>query len=202
MQSFIHALKVSWIKKIVDPLNQGPWKVLISNHLDASGGEKLWYLSPSGLKQLARKLIQFFLARRHFTLCSIRDNPSTVPEEILSQPLWLNSEIKIGGKPVLYQHWAKTDVFFINDSLKNEGGFLSLEQFQDKYGIISNFLKYNGLLKAIPMKFKEVSAVNNKLEKVCDRYVTVLNNTLKPTKPLYKMLLEKHIVHPTKSQEK
>jgi hypothetical protein len=28
-----------------------------------------------------------------------------------------NSEIKIGGKPVLYQHWAKADVFFINDLL-------------------------------------------------------------------------------------
>jgi hypothetical protein len=40
--------------------------------------------------------------------------------EILSQPLWLNSEIEIGGKPVLYQRWAKADVFFINDLLKNE----------------------------------------------------------------------------------
>ena len=86
--------------------------------------------------------------------------------------------------------------------MKNEGGFLSLEQFQDKYGIISNFLEYNGLLKAIPMKFKEVIAVNNKLEKVCDRYVTVLNNTLKPTKPFYKMMVQKHNVHPAKSQEK
>ena len=70
---------------------------------------------------------------------SVRDNPSTAPEEILSQPLWLNSEIKIVGKPVLYQRWAKADVFFINDLLKNEGGFLSLEQFQDKYSIISIF---------------------------------------------------------------
>jgi hypothetical protein len=76
--------------------------------------------------------------------------------------------------------------------LKNEGGFLSLEQFPNKYGIISIFLEYlyNGLLKAIPMKFKEVIAVNNKLEKVCDRYVTVLNNTVKPTKPFYKMMLK------------
>jgi hypothetical protein len=150
------------------------------------------------------KKIQFFLVRRHFTLCKYCDNPPTAPEDILSQPLWLNSEIKIGGKPVLYQHWANADVFFINDLLKNEGGFLSLEQFPNKYGIISNFLEYlyNGLLKAIPMKFKEVIAVNNKLEKVCDRYVTVLNNTLKPTKPFYKMMLEKHNVHPTKSQEK
>jgi hypothetical protein len=32
--------------------------------------------------------------------------------------------------------------------------------------------------------------------------VTVLNNTLKPTKPFYKMMVEKHNVHPTKSQEK
>jgi hypothetical protein len=58
--------------------------------------------------------------------------------------------------------------------LKNEGGFLSLEQFPNKYGIISIFLEYlyNGLLEAIPMKFKEVIAVNNILETVCDRYVT------------------------------
>jgi benzoyl-CoA reductase/2-hydroxyglutaryl-CoA dehydratase subunit BcrC/BadD/HgdB len=40
-------------------------------------------------------------------------------------------------------------------------------------------------------------AVNNKLEKVCDRYVTVLNNTLKPTKPFYQMMVEKHNVHTT-----
>ena len=32
--------------------------------------------------------------------------------------------------------------------------------------------------------------------------MTVLNNTLKTTKPYYKMMLEKHNVHPTKSQEK
>jgi hypothetical protein len=38
----------------------------------------------------------------------------TAPEEILSQPVCLNSEIKIGGKPVLYQHWAKAVVLFIN----------------------------------------------------------------------------------------
>jgi hypothetical protein len=40
------------------------------------------------------------------------------------------------------------------------------------------------------MKFKEVIAVNNKLEKVCDRYVTLLNITLKPTKPFYKMRIK------------
>jgi hypothetical protein len=39
----------------------------------------------------------------------------------------------------IYQRWAKADVFFINDLLKNEGGFLSLKQFQDKYGIILIF---------------------------------------------------------------
>ena len=60
IQSYIHALKVSWIKKMLDPLNQGPWKVLISYHLDASGGEKLWYLSPSGLKQLSKRFNSFW----------------------------------------------------------------------------------------------------------------------------------------------
>jgi hypothetical protein len=92
--------------------------VLISDHLDASGREKLWYLSPSGLKQLAKKFNSFW---QDFILhyASICDNPSTAPEGILSQSLWLNSEIEIGGKPVLYQRWTKADVFFINDLLKN-----------------------------------------------------------------------------------
>ena len=75
--------------------------------LDASRGEKLWYLSPSGLKQINSFWRDVIL---HYA--SIRDNPSTAPEEILSQPLWLNSEIKIGGKAVLYQYWAKANVFF------------------------------------------------------------------------------------------
>jgi hypothetical protein len=41
-------------------MNQGRWKVLISDHLDVSGGKKLWYLSPSGLKQLAKKMNSFW----------------------------------------------------------------------------------------------------------------------------------------------
>jgi hypothetical protein len=51
------------IKKILDPLNQGPWKVLLISyhlHVDASGEEKLWYLSPSGLNQLANKFNSFW----------------------------------------------------------------------------------------------------------------------------------------------
>jgi hypothetical protein len=57
---------------------------------------------PSGLKQLAKKFNSFW---RYVILhyASIRDNPSTAPEEILSQPLWLNSEIEIRGKPVFGQ---------------------------------------------------------------------------------------------------
>jgi hypothetical protein len=34
------------------------------------------------------------------------------------------------------------------------------------------------------------------------RFLTVLNNTLKPTKPFYKIMLEKQNVRPAKSQEK
>ena len=91
-------------------------------------------------KKIAKKINSFWRdVILHYA--SIRDNPSTALEKILSQPLWLNSEIRIGGKPVLCRRWAKADVFFINDLLKNEGGFLSLEQFQDKYGIISIFFR-------------------------------------------------------------
>jgi hypothetical protein len=61
------------------------------------------------------------------------------------------------------KHWAKANVFFINDLLKNEGGFLSLEQFQSNYGIISNYLEYNG----VNFILKSLKFCTNKS---CERY--------------------------------
>jgi hypothetical protein len=56
----------------------------------------------------------------------VKDDPSTAPEEILSQPIWHNGRIRVGGQPVFFSHWAKSDMFFINDLIKEDGSLLSL----------------------------------------------------------------------------
>ena len=63
IQSFIHALKVSWIKKISDPMkgaNIRPFRCI---------WQRKTLVSLSLRAKTISKEIQFFLARRHFTLC-------------------------------------------------------------------------------------------------------------------------------------
>ena len=63
-------------------------------------------------------------------------------------PIWNNSLLQIGNRPVNYQHWAQKGVLFINDLLDDGGGFLSLGEFLKRYPIKTNFLEYYGLITA------------------------------------------------------
>jgi hypothetical protein len=40
--SFVHALKISWIKRVLDPDNYAPWKVLLTDVLEDLGQDKFW----------------------------------------------------------------------------------------------------------------------------------------------------------------
>jgi hypothetical protein len=45
--SFVHALNISWIKRVLDPDNYAPWKVLLTDVLEDLGQDKFWYYSQS-----------------------------------------------------------------------------------------------------------------------------------------------------------
>lgn len=77
-------------------------------------------------------------------------------KEILRQPLWHNNEIFINKQRVCKSQWIKKGIFLINDLINDDGNFLSLENFQDKFNVHTNFLTYNGLISAIPKHWKEL----------------------------------------------
>ena len=81
-------------------------------------------------------------------------NPSTTME-YLHETIWNNRFIRIGGKPVFYSSWYRKGVTKIYHLLNKRGNFLSRPNFQRKYGLSVNFLTYNGLLAAIPDKWKK-----------------------------------------------
>lgn len=45
-------------------------------------------------------------------------------------------------------------IYCINDLLKDDGSFCTLQELQDKHKQNSHFLEYNGLIYAIPQKWK------------------------------------------------
>ena len=57
--SFVHALQISWIKRVLDPDNYAPLKLLLTDVLEDFGQEKLWYHSQSALKVLSAKFNPF-----------------------------------------------------------------------------------------------------------------------------------------------
>ena len=58
--SFVHALNISWIKRVLDPDNYAPWKVLLTDVLEDLGQDTFWYHSQSALKLLSAKFNPFW----------------------------------------------------------------------------------------------------------------------------------------------
>ena len=61
---------------------------------------------------------------------NIQQNPATTPEEIFKQPIWYNKNIKIANKRVFFKQWCSLGIFYINDLIKDDGTFLSLQGFK------------------------------------------------------------------------
>ena len=79
-------------------------------------------------------------------------DPSSA-DEYGNEIIWNNRFIRIDGKPIFFLSWYQKGVIKICDRL-NDGRFLSRAEFQEKYGLKVNFLKYFGLLSAIPSEWK------------------------------------------------
>lgn len=72
--SFVHALKISWIKRVLDPDNYAPWKVLLTDVLEDLGQDKYWYYSQSAkFNPFWKNVINVW--------ASVKDDPSTAPEK-------------------------------------------------------------------------------------------------------------------------
>ena len=56
---FCQALKMTWIKKYIDPLNIYPWKILLIDSLEKWGGDKILLLG-KGLNTVASTLNPFW----------------------------------------------------------------------------------------------------------------------------------------------
>jgi hypothetical protein len=98
IQSFYKALKMSWLHKLLDPFNHSPWKVLLLGSIQKWGGSNILYLSKESLEKIAEKVNPFW-KDYFFNLSELKQEKGELVDiqHILSQPLWLNPLIKIGG---------------------------------------------------------------------------------------------------------
>ena len=68
--------------------------------------------------------------------------------------IWDNKDITIEGKSLYWKTWSERGVYFVQNLLKNNGKYLSYEEFKTKYNIEVNFIYYCQILSAIPKNLK------------------------------------------------
>ena len=130
ISSFCAALKVAWLKKVLDINYIASWKTLLLDTLEGFGGDKILYLPSEGLLKSLHNFNPFW--KSVFEMWAKFERfPPTTPNEVMSQCIWLNNNIKRNGRKFILSHWIQKGVYFINDLLTNEGKFLSFVEFRN-----------------------------------------------------------------------
>ena len=82
-----------WIKKFLNPLNLSDWKSLLIDDLEKFGNDKILSLPPNGLTKI--NSLNEFWKEIIDIWSSLSDVSPAAPEQILSQPIWYNNNMKI-----------------------------------------------------------------------------------------------------------
>jgi hypothetical protein len=77
-------------------------------------------------------------------------------QEVIKQPLWRNSHIKIGGKTVKYNDWNLAGISKIIHLIDNKGKLASETYIRNKFGIVPKQLTYTSLIHSIPAEWKKM----------------------------------------------
>ena len=127
---------------------------------------------------------------------------TTAPENILSQPLWLNSDIKINKKSIALFKWINHGIFFVNDLLNDSGNFMKFEEFRNTYNIDTHFLQFSGIISAIPKSWKNLVKDVTKQSRIINGNILTLQLAKKESKTFYPKFLSLFSETPAKAKLK
>ena len=79
--------------------------------------------------------------------------------------LYNNKDIQVDQKTVYLSNWMEKGILSIKDLLKEDGSYLSFQEFRGKFSCNTNFMQYYQIISAIPnqlrLKAKQIESVNN-----------------------------------------
>jgi hypothetical protein len=192
---FCQALKMTWKRKYIDPLNFSPWKILLIDSLEKWGGDKILPPGKEGLNTVASTLNPFWK--------DILDNFSNLENEkvidgndVLNQSIWLNSHIKVNNTSPCLKNWIEKDIYIINDLLDQNKQIMSYEIFRDTYHVDTTFVEFYGIISAIPRHWKHLINTCHNLIYKENKFLHQLQIDPKPCKYFYRQFIDKNTVVP------
>jgi hypothetical protein len=157
LPSFNYALKLAWLRRLLDQENKGTWKSLFMLNLPLSE-QYVWNcnLMINDVCSLKPYLKNNFWKEVVEAWCIYNFHEPTDITGIRTQNVWFNSFIKVDNKTLFHRDWYNSGVETITDLLDGNGKFLPYVQFVNKYNLRINYLSYYSLISAIPVKWKQL----------------------------------------------
>ena len=116
-------------------------------------------------------------------------------EEVRSQFLWFNSHIVINKKTVFHVRAYDRGCKFVRDLLGEEDIFLNYCDFIKKFSNSLSWLDYEGLIKAIPTRWKNILEYQVQNTEIYEHmYVKLKNVKQSKTKIMYCNLMSRPLV--------
>ena len=99
----------------------------------------------------------------------------------MAEPLWYND--KFNNPYLFFESWARHNVLYIKDFIKEDGTLLKFEDFKQKWHIKGTILDFNRVLQNIPTTWLEKLRANNESINLYDNILNMnLRCILKQTK--------------------
>ena len=147
----VKSLRLAWISRLLSHTSDA-WKAIPNYYFSTHGGLRFLLKCNynaasinSSLPTFYRELLQYFQEFKSKTKMFSYG-------EFL---LWNNEAITIEKNMLFWKSWFKKNILFVQDILNADGNFLTLEEFQNKFNIKTNYLHYFQLMAAIPSDLRK-----------------------------------------------
>ena len=151
MESFIHSLKITWIKRYLSD-NNGAWKIFLDYYLSDFGKEFFFQCNFS--KHDVPNINNLFVKDicKAWSMLNFKEPSSKFENEII----WNNSNIKVGNNTVFYQFMHSKGIDHAYNFFNNDNKPMQYNEFVEVYNLDDfPFIRYNGIISAIPTLWKQ-----------------------------------------------
>ena len=197
IKSFNKVLKSTWAKKYLDNDNHGKWKLILDSEIDDLGGDVIF--KGDNKNDLAKFLhiSDAFTSELPKNWSEISYNGNiTSTDQLLSLPLWQNSLVRIGNKPVYYKSWSSKGIQNVRHLRKEGHSLVSFTELKEHFDVKTNFLVNHGLVSCI--KLLSQNETNRSFSTFVENFI----KAPKSNRLAYKKLVSAKQSSPRRSQEK
>jgi len=157
VKKFIQALKVTWIRRLMQ--SNSKYSYLVSEICPFFQN-----CGKYGVEYIAREkknVKNVFWTDVWDGYCAyVNSIPVNNWEQFLMQPVWLNPLFKVAGRPFEYKNYLRKGILFVNDFINDLGMFFTFAEFQRIFNVNTNFLQFEGILRSIKKIFSQPGLTN------------------------------------------